>query len=261
MKWLGAALCALLIPATASASKLFRVGEVEGVANFSIAYGILARVEERNSDLIGVGNGGSATSVNLDDGNLNYDPGIVANQLRGTVEVAMRWRNFGAFVRGYGFYDFENELGGGRRTELSDDGSWAVSSGAGLQDAYLTANFEVADVPVQLRLGNQLINWGESSFLRFGIDVVNPVDLVSLAQPTTTFRDAFVRQGMIWGVANPTKNIAVEAFYQPAIRIIDVSAELGFTKAANFTRSFRRWAGVSLPFRRAVRPPHDAGTS
>ncbi len=214
MRWLGAALCALLVESTASASELFRIGEVEGVFNFSVAYGILARVEERDSDLIGVGNGGNAPSVNFDDGNLNYDEGIVANQVRGSAEVALRWRNFGAFVRGYGFYDFENELGGGRRTGLSDDGKWAVSSGADLQDAYLTANFSVADVPMQLRVGNQVVNWGESSFLRFGIDTVNPIDLVALAQPTTTARDLFVRQGMIWGVANPTEHIAVEAFYQ-----------------------------------------------
>jgi hypothetical protein len=213
-KWLGAALCTLLLPLTASASKLFRLGEVEGIVNFSLAYGLLARVEQRDSDLVGVGNGGTAFSVNIDDGNLNYDTGIVANQLRGTAEVGLRWRNLGAFVRGYGFYDFENELGGGRRTDLSDDGRWAVSSGAELQDAYLTANFSVADVPVQLRLGNQVVNWGESSFLRFGIDVVNPVDLVAAAQPTTTVRDLFVRQGMIWGVANPTETLAVEAFYQ-----------------------------------------------
>jgi hypothetical protein len=37
---------------------------------------------------------------------------------------------------------------------------------------------------------------------------------VSLSQPTTTFRDLFVRQGMVWGVANLTEHIAVEAFYQ-----------------------------------------------
>jgi hypothetical protein len=214
MRWLGAAFCTLLLAAPAGSSELFRIGEVEGVANLSIGYGILSRVEGRDSDLVGAGNGGNSPSVNFDDGNLNYDAGIVANQLRGTAEVALRWRNFGAFVRGYGFYDFENELGDTRRTDLSDDGSRAVSSGADLQDAYLTANFDLADVPVQLRLGNQVINWGESSFLRFGIDVVNPVDLVALTQPTTTARDLFVRQGMLWGVANLAENVAVEAFYQ-----------------------------------------------
>jgi hypothetical protein len=214
MKRIGVTLCALWLATPAGASELFRFGEVEGLVNFSLAYGILARVEERDSDLVGAGNGGSAPSVNLDDGNLNYDTGLVSNQLRATTEVALRWRNFGALVRGYGFYDFETELGGGRRTGLSDDGRWAIGGGAGLQDAYLSAGFDLVGVPVELRVGNQVINWGENSFLRFGIDVINPVDLVALTQPTTTARDAFVRQGMIWGVANLMENVAVEAFYQ-----------------------------------------------
>ena len=214
MRWLAASLLALLAPSFAAASELFRIGEVEGVVNFSLAYGILVRVQERDPDLVGVGNGGAAASVNFDDGNLNYDPGVVANQLRGTVELALRWKGLGAFVRGYGFYDFHNELDGTRRTQLSDDGEWAVSSGAALQDAYLTANFSLADVPLQLRVGQQVVNWGEIGFLRFGIDAVNPVDLVSLAQPTSSARDLFVRQGMLWGVANLSETIAVEAFYQ-----------------------------------------------
>ena len=214
LKRIAAFLCACLVPTAVTGSELFRVGEVEGLINFSVAYGFLARVQERNPDLVGIGNGGTAPSVNFDDGNLNYDEGIVANQLRGTAEVALRWRNFGAFVRGYGFYDFENELGSGRRTDLTDDGSWEVGSGAGLQDAYLTANFSLANVPIQLRVGKQVVNWGESNFLRFGIDVINPIDLVAALQPTTTFRDVFVRQGMVWGVANVTETVAVEAFYQ-----------------------------------------------
>ena len=42
----------------------------------------------------------------------------------------------------------------------------------------------------------------------------------------------------------------------PGLRIVDVSAELGYTDAANFTRAFRRWAGVPpLVFRRAQLGP------
>jgi AraC-like DNA-binding protein len=46
----------------------------------------------------------------------------------------------------------------------------------------------------------------------------------------------------------------------PDVRIVDVSAELGYTDSANFTRAFRRWAGVPpLAFRRAVQLAADAG--
>ena len=54
-----------------------------------------------------------------DDGDLNQDPGLVSNMLRTTGEVTLRWRNFGAYVRGFGFYDFEQELNDRARTQLS----------------------------------------------------------------------------------------------------------------------------------------------
>src|SRR5262249_47336207 len=31
----------------------------------------------------------------------------------------------------------------------------------------------------------------------------------------------------------------------PGVKIVEVSAELGYTDSANFTRAFRRWSGVS----------------
>jgi AraC-like DNA-binding protein len=46
----------------------------------------------------------------------------------------------------------------------------------------------------------------------------------------------------------------------PAVRIIDVSVELGYTDSANFTRAFRRWAGLPpLAFRRAAQLGCGAG--
>ena len=46
----------------------------------------------------------------------------------------------------------------------------------------------------------------------------------------------------------------------PAFRIIDISVELGYKDSANFTRAFRRWAGVPpLAFRRAAQLGCTAG--
>lgn len=38
---------------------------------------------------------------------------------------------------------------------------------------------------------------------------------------------------------------SVELLSDPTIKLADISAELGYTDAANFTRAFRRWTGVS----------------
>jgi hypothetical protein len=206
-------LAASLIP-TRVAAKGFHIGEVEGLVDIGLSYGILARTEERNPDFIGIANGGSLPTVNNDDGNLNYDPGLVSNMVRVSGDLTLVWRNFGAFVRGYGFYDFATELDERARTDLSGDARDGVGAGGELQEYYLSARVTAAGIPLKLRVGNQVINWGESTSLRFGVDVVNPLDFVALFQPTTTIRDLFIPQGMIWGAANVSENVAIEGFYQ-----------------------------------------------
>lgn len=201
------------IPGTA-AGWSFRIADVEGLANVTLAYGLLARTQGRSKDLIGLAHGGTLPSVNADDGNLNQDPGLVSNMVRTTGEVTLRWRNFGAYVRGFTFYDFEQELHDRARTKLSGKALDFVGKHIDLLDHYLSAQFHIGGVPVQLRLGDQVINWGESSLLRFGVDTINPVDLVALIQPTSTTRDLPIPQGMLWGVAQLTENFALEGFYQ-----------------------------------------------
>ena len=100
------------------------------------------------------------------------------------------------------------------RTRLSGKALDIVGKDIDLLEHYLSAQFQVGGVPVHLRLGDQVINWGESSFLRFGVDTINPVDLVALIQPVSTARDLPIPQGMLWGAANVTENFAVEGFYQ-----------------------------------------------
>jgi hypothetical protein len=194
--------------------EVFHVGEINGLFDISLAYGLLTRTESRDREFIGIGNGGDAATVNVDDGDLNYDKGIVSNGVRATAELTLKWRNFGAYVRGYGFYDFENELDDREHSALSSDADDLVGRGGDFQDYYLSAALDLGGVPVHLRVGNQVLNWGESGFLRFGVDVVNPLDLIAISQPMTTGRDAFVRQGMLWAAANLTETIAIEGFYQ-----------------------------------------------
>ncbi|HJY83368.1 MAG TPA: DUF1302 domain-containing protein [Candidatus Binatia bacterium] len=192
----------------------FRVADVEGLADVTLAYGLLSRMQGRDKDLIAIVNGGTLPSANADDGDLNQDPGLVSNMVRTTGEVTLRWRNFGVYVRGFAFYDFQQELHDLARTQLSGKALNSVGKNIGLLDHYLSARFHIGGVPVQLRLGDQVINWGDASFLRFGVDTINPLNLVALFQPTSTARDLSIPQGMLWGAASVTENLAVEGLYQ-----------------------------------------------
>ncbi len=212
----GLAACLLLsLLAFGPASALdFRAGEIEGLMDLTVSYGLLYRTEDRDDDFIAIANGGDAASANFDDGNLNYDTGVVSNMVSSTGEVALKWRNVGAFVRGVAFYDYEQEEGNRPHREFDSKTLDAIGSDAESRDHFVFGEFSMGGVPVQLRVGDQVINWGEVSFVRDGVDIINPFDLVALFQPARDSRDTRTPQGMAWAVANVTETFAVEAYYQ-----------------------------------------------
>ncbi len=217
LAWRATAL--LFLSATAIAppvahARPFKIGELEGVANLELSYGLLARVEDRDPHLVAIVNGGTSASANFDDGDLNYDEGVVSNMLQTSGEVAVQWRWLGAYVRGIGFYDFETELSGRERSPLSGDADDYVGWNVELRDYYLDASLNLRGMPVHLRVGDQVINWGESTFLRFGVQNVNALDLVATLRPASSARDVQIPQGMLWAAANLTEEVAVEAYYQ-----------------------------------------------
>jgi hypothetical protein len=121
------------------------------VLDFDLAYGVRWRLDDRDTELIGKGNGngGKSINANFDNGTLNYDQGKpVANMVRGAGELTLMWGNFGAYVRAYAFYDFENESNDRARTELSNKAKAQVGSNVLLQEAYLSARFEVNSMPL-----------------------------------------------------------------------------------------------------------------
>ncbi len=194
----------------------FKIGEVEGVANVELSYGLLVRVEDRDPELVAIVNGGSSASANFDDGDLNDDEGIVSNMLQTTGEIAARWGFLSAYVRGIAYYDFATELADREYTPLSNDASPYVGKHAELRDYYLDADLDIGGMPVHLRVGDQVLNWGESTFLRFGVQTINPLDLVAAFRPASSAEDVQIPQGMLWGAANLTESIAVEGYYQYA---------------------------------------------
>ena len=193
----------------------FRQGELEGSLDITLSHGVTFRVGDRDERLIGRAEGaGTANSVNADDGNLNYDSGIVSNTSKFTGELDLNYRNFGAFARVHGFFDFENENGERARSELSPEAKDLVGKDVEVLDLYLTGSFDLGGAAMDLRVGNHVISWGESTFIQNSINVINPFDVTKLRTPGAELRDGLVPVPMVSVSAALNESLSVEGFYQ-----------------------------------------------
>ena len=179
---------------------------IQGSVDTTISQGLTFRVGERDKTLAG--------KTNSNDGNLNYDRGIVANTSKFTTDLDIQAGRFGAFVRAAGFVDYENRDGKRERTELSDDAKERVGSDIGLLDAYVTAPFEAGDAAIDLRLGKHVLNWGESTFIPNGINAINPFDVSKLRLPGSELREALLPVWMASVDVAATDTLSVAGFYQ-----------------------------------------------
>ena len=98
--------------------------------------------------------------------------------------------------------------------KLSDDGFEAEQKfdNVYLLDAYVYGSFTVGDSDLQLRLGNQVVNWGESLFIP-GVNQINPIDVPAARRAGAEVKEillpvwlAYANWGFSFG--------SLEAFYQ-----------------------------------------------
>ncbi|MFK5927466.1 MAG: DUF1302 domain-containing protein, partial [Desulfuromusa sp.] len=211
-------LLALVLAATFTAPAFafqFGSGDFTGSLDSTLSYGLAWRMEDQDPDIVGLANGGNAFSVNIDDGDLNYDKGdLINNTAKVTSELALQYKNFGLFVRGTAFYDFENNDGGRARTPLRDEALDLVGKDAELLDAYVSMDFDLGTMPGQIRIGSQVLSWGESTFIQNGINVINPFAVSKLRVAGAELKEGLVPVGMVSVSISPTENITFEGFYQ-----------------------------------------------
>jgi len=160
---------------------------------------------QANGALIGLTDGTGGNTIDV--GNLNYDRGDrFTTQLRLLGEVGLSRGDFGVFVRAKAWYDLAQEHGDvrlgsqsnsynnfvfspaggaiGARRPLSDDGFERLKrfKGIYLLDAFVYNTFDVGGFPLQVRAGNQVINWGESLFIQ-GLNQINPINVPAMRRP------------------------------------------------------------------------------
>ncbi len=208
---------ALALLASSAHALQFEFGNLKGSFDSTLSFGGLYRLENPDPRFYGTSNTfngvfGRQNSVNTDDGNLNYGKGWVSEVFKGNHDLELKLGNFGALVRGYWFHDFKAD--DTLRTPLSEQAEDRVVSGAQLLDLFVRGSFTLGgDMPLDLRIGRQVLSLGESTFIPNGINVVNAVDLSKLRVPGAELKEAFLPVNMLKASLGVTPNLTLEPFW------------------------------------------------
>lgn len=234
-----AVIVALAAGATPAMAYDYTNGEFSLTTSNTFSYGVQSRVEEQSEDLIGkaylftpvppsaalptgipfpaaLPNSVQRTlpgrfSVNSDDGNVKWDNGdVFSNAIKWTGELGWQYgETWGGFMRATSFYDYENQ----RRDDISSLAKQKVGKDTQLLDFFVYGNFNMGEVESTVRVGRQVVSWGESTFIQGGINVVNPIDVSKLRVAGAELKEAFLPIDMLHASFSFNENLSIEALY------------------------------------------------
>ncbi len=208
-----AALMSALLLTSAVRAVVFQSGDLKGSFDTTISVGSLFRLSNPDPNFFATSAGGKQQSVNYDDGDLNYHRGLSSFLLKASHDLQLNYKNAGLFVRGYYFNDLANTNGTRRRTQLNDEALKVVGQHAELLDAYVFFKPTLGDMPASIRIGRQVLSWGESTFIPNGINSINPIDVAKLRTPGSELKEALLPLNMVSASLNLTSKLTLEAFY------------------------------------------------
>ncbi len=215
-----AILALALALAPALQAVVFQWGDVKGSFDTTISVGGLYRINNPDAAYYSItssveGVAGKQRSSNADDGNLNYKGGVLASFLvKASHDLQLDYgKKMGAFVRGFYFNDFINSNGTRARTPLSPEAEKIVAQNGELLDAYVYFKPSLGDMPASIRIGRQVLSWGESTFIPNGINSINPIDVGKLRTPGSEIKEALRPLNMVAASLNLTQELTLEAFY------------------------------------------------
>lgn len=252
----GVASAAALLCAHSAQATSYDLGD-DWTANWSSSISLGSSWRARKADsrlytqadgvLVGKTDGRAPNPV--DEGDLNYNKGDrYSTEFKLISEIQVKKQDFGVFVRAKAWYDeaLENEnahLGNqsngynhydpatntiGSAKPLSDEGFQELNrfKGVWLLDAYVYDTFQIADLPLQVRAGNQVVNWGESLFVQ-GINQINPIDVPSFRKPGAQLKEVFLPVPIVDASQSLGQYGSIEAFWQAKWEDTPIEASCG----------------------------------
>lgn len=193
----------------------------------TVKYSAALRVKERSADLT------PAYNPNLDDGDYNFNRGVVSNRIDLLSEFdAVYQGNLGVRISAAGWYDTvynrSNDnpgvAGGAVPNALSVPPNQFTRATRDLQgrnaevlDAFMFGKSNLGDMPVSGRLGKHSLLWGESLF--FGSNGIAggqaPIDYVKLLSvPSSQFKEIIRPVNQASGQLQISPTVSIGAYVQ-----------------------------------------------
>lgn len=191
----------------------FKIGELEAAFDTDLTWGLSMRTAKPDP----LNQGVYGNRYLFQD---KWD--IFSNAIKGSHTLEVKGDGFGGLVRGNWFYDFEMA-----NQNLPDAAKNRAEQHGDLTDAYVY-KYLLPDQNLSIRLGKQVISWGESTFIGQAISDVNTVDISKLRTPGSDLKDAYLGTPAIDIAYTFGENYTLEGFYLFGFDEIKVDPMGGF---------------------------------
>ena len=210
MKKLSGASLIALVTMGNSYAITFEGETISGSFDSTITAGVGVRTMSPACDLIATGATGTDAPAGClgtmsglgDQGTLNYKAGQpFTAYLKGTHELLLSgpddwkfmgrvaWRKDGAATRTTGNGSGTNPAG---VPSLTDEASNELNTKTRVLDLWVSKKFELNEQQARIRVGNQVVSWGESIYIPGGVNQTNALDVMQAAQPGTQLKEVFI---------------------------------------------------------------------
>ena len=161
-------------------------------------------------------------SISTDDSRLNFDQGdLISAPIKMTSDILINvgdygiYGNYTIFGRVSAFYD--EVLGRDETYERFGEDNTPAKRLLGrdieILDGYISGDYDVLGEALNLRAGQQVISWGESTFYLGGVNVVNPIDVSAFRRPGSEVKDVLLPENAFYASLSLPYNLNVEAYY------------------------------------------------
>jgi hypothetical protein len=190
-------------------------GDWSGSWDTTLGYGQGWRTSSPDCRLVAIANSGCGYSPNIDNGDLNYLARATFTEAATFItELGLNYKErFGIFVRASGLYDFEVMDNVQPHVNLTHDQTQVVGSYVRLLDAFGYWRFHLGSMNSELRVGQQVVDWGESTFIPGGLNQVDYFDVTALQVPGSELKQALLPDQSVIFNTQITKDLSTQLLY------------------------------------------------